>query len=441
MNNHQNNHNEFDLIAQPAKTVEGRVQVPGDKSISHRSIMLGAIATGVTRVRNFLQGDDSLATLQAFQQMGVKIEENNKEIVIHGVGKHGLSQPEQPLWLGNSGTAMRLMTGLLSAQPFASTLIGDESLSSRPMTRVTKPLHTMGATINATGSGHAPLHIEPVSQLQGIEYTLPIASAQIKSSVLFAGLYADSVTTIHEPSITRNHTELMMQAFGVDIKTNDAIVLNPANSLIGQDITIPGDISSSAFFLVAATLAAQGDMVIEQVGINPTRAGVIDILQLMGADLRIDNRRECGCEGVADIRIRPAQLHGIDIPERLVSLAIDEFPVLFIAAACAKGTTRLTGAAELRVKESDRISAMVEGLQRLGIKSKALDDGAVIEGGTMTGGTVNSYHDHRIAMAFAIASLVASDPIHIRQCRNIQTSFPDFIDLANRVGLSLKKIY
>lgn len=433
---------EFDLIAQPAQELEGRFQVPGDKSISHRSIMLGAIAQGTTRVRNFLQGDDSMATLQAFRDMSVDIEQNAGEVIIQGVGMHGLQPAQQALWLGNSGTAMRLMTGLLAAQSFASELTGDASLSSRPMARVSEPLASMGADISSV-DGHAPLHIQPVASLHGIDYQLPVASAQIKSALLFAGLYAKTATIIREPGVTRNHSELMMQAFGVTIerheidKSNSWVQLTPPKELISQDIIVPGDISSSAFFLVAASIAAKADVLIEAVGINATRSGVLDILRLMGANITLSNQRLLASEPVADVHIKPAQLQAIDIPEHLVPLAIDEFPVLFIAAACAQGTTRLRGAAELRVKESDRISTMVEGLQQLGIQATALEDGADIEGGTLTGGTVNSYHDHRIAMAFVVASMAAQQPIRVLQCRNIDTSFPGFVALAQQIGFDL----
>ena len=433
---------EFNLIAKPTQALKGKIKVPGDKSISHRSIMLGAIAEGTTRVSNFLQGDDSMATLQAFREMSVDIQQSADEVIIKGVGMHGLRPAKQALWLGNSGTAMRLMAGLLAAQPFASELTGDASLSSRPMTRVSKPLTAMGADISSV-DGHAPLKIKPVSGLHGIDYQLPVASAQIKSALLFAGLYADSVTTIKEPGITRNHSELMMQAFGVDIKKKETsqhthwLQLTPAKKLIGQNIAIPGDISSSAFFLVAASIAAKADILIEEVGINASRSGVIDILRLMGADIELRNKRFLASEPVADLYIKPSPLKAIDIPEHLVPLAIDEFPAIFIAAACAQGTTRLRGAAELRVKESDRISTMVEGLQTLGIQATALEDGANIKGGVMKGGEVNSYHDHRIAMAFVIASMAAQQPIRILQCKNIHTSFPGFIQLAQKIGFNL----
>ena len=433
---------EFNLIARPTQELEGRFQVPGDKSISHRSIMLGAIAEGTTRVANFLQGDDSMATLQAFRDMSIDIELSADEVIIKGAGMYGLKPAKKALWLGNSGTAMRLMTGLLSAQSFACELTGDASLSSRPMARVSTPLAAMGANISSV-DGHAPLSIRPVSRLHGIDYQLPVASAQIKSALLFAGLYADSATIIREPGVTRNHSELMMQSFGVTIERHDAdkhnswLQLTPAKQLIAQDITVPGDISSSAFFLVAASIAAKADVVIEAVGINATRSGVLDILRLMGANIALSNTRLLGSEPVADLHIKPAQLQAIDIPEHLVPLAIDEFPVLFIAAACAQGTTRLRGAAELRVKESDRISTMVEGLQQLGIQAQALEDGADIQGGTMTGGEVKSHDDHRIAMAFVVASMAAQQPIRILQCRNIHTSFPGFVGLAQKIGFQL----
>jgi 3-phosphoshikimate 1-carboxyvinyltransferase len=425
----------------PGGSLQGEARVPGDKSISHRSIMLGSLADGVTHVKGFLEAEDALATLQAFRDMGVKIEGPvNGELTIYGVGKHGLKAPEKELYLGNSGTSMRLLSGLLAGQAFDTVLTGDKSLSGRPMKRVTEPLKTMGAEIGMTEKGTAPLYISgKAGQLKGIDYTMPMASAQVKSCLLLAGMYAQGETSVTEPAPTRDHTERMLSGFNYPVKKEDnTVTINADGKLTASDIDVPSDISSAAFFLVGASIAPGSDLLLKHVGINPTRTGVIDILKLMGANIEVLNERIVGGEPVADLHVTYSQLKGIDIPEELVPLAIDEFPVLFVAAACAEGQTRLTGAEELRVKESDRIQVMADGLKILGVNAEPTPDGMVIQGGNpIGGGTVESHGDHRIAMAFSIAGLRANAPITILDCLNVNTSFPEFKDLVKRLGLDI----
>ncbi|WP_097461880.1 bifunctional prephenate dehydrogenase/3-phosphoshikimate 1-carboxyvinyltransferase [Mangrovitalea sediminis] len=424
----------------PGGQVQGDIRVPGDKSISHRSIMLGALAEGVTEIEGFLEGEDSLATLQAFRDMGVVIEGPEKGFVrIHGVGMHGLQPPRGPLYLGNSGTAMRLFSGLLAAQAFDTELTGDESLSRRPMERVAAPLRLMGAVIETAEGGRPPLRIQGGQTLTGIHYAMPMASAQVKSCLLLAGLYAQGETSVTEPAPTRDHTERMLQGFGYAVKREPATAcVTGGGKLTAAHIDIPADISSAAFFLVAASITPGADLILRHVGINPTRTGIINILRLMGANIELLNEREAGGEPVADLRVRYSALKGIDIPVDQVPLAIDEFPVLFIAAVCAEGRTVLSGAEELRVKESDRIQVMADGLAALGVQTDVRPDGIVIEGGaTLGGGVVDSHGDHRIAMAFAVASLRAQGDIEIRDCANVATSFPNFVALAQQVGLQV----
>ena len=422
--------------------LKGSIKVPGDKSISHRSIMLGSIAEGVTRVSGFLEGEDSLATLNAFRDMGVQIERNGSNVVIHGVGMRGLKEPKNPLNLGNSGTSIRLMSGLLSAQNFDSKLCGDESLSTRPMGRVINPLREMGADIFGDDS-RPPLTIKGGSKLSGIEYTLPVASAQIKSCLLLAGLYGEGITTVIENGISRDHTERMLRGFGYDvISSNNRISLLGGGSLKGCDIEVPSDISSAAFFMVAGCISKDSSITLNSVNINPTRTGVIDILKLMGGNIELLNQRVQAGELIADIKVASSNLKGIEIPENLVPLAIDEFPVLFIAASCADGETVLTGAKELRVKESDRIQVMADGLTSLGIENHVLEDGIRILGGEFTrqASSIKSHHDHRISMAFAIASVRSKFDIEIEGVDNVKTSFPNFDVLANSIGMSIKQV-
>lgn len=428
-------------IANPGGSLSGRVRVPGDKSISHRSIMLGSLADGTTEVEGFLEGEDALATLQAFRDMGVVIEgPTNGRVTIHGVGLHGLKAPAGPLYLGNSGTSMRLLSGILSAQAFDTTLTGDASLSKRPMNRVADPLREMGAVIETAEQGRPPMTIRGGQKLKGIHYDMPMASAQVKSCLLLAGLYAEGETSVTEPAPTRDHTERMLQGFGYPVTVEGNVArVRSGSTLTASRIEVPADISSAAFFLVAGSIAENSELVLEHVGINPTRTGIIDILRLMGGDITLENQREVGGEPVADLRVRSATLKGIEIPEALVPLAIDEFPVLFVAASCAQGRTVLRGAEELRVKESDRIQVMADGLKVLGVSATPTPDGIVIEGGSMGGGEVESHGDHRIAMAFSVASLRASAPIRIRDCANVATSFPGFLELAAKAGIRVKE--
>ena len=433
--------NDLIFLAQPGGSVNGRIRVPGDKSISHRSIMLGSLADGVTEVQGFLEGEDALATIQAFRDMGVVIEGPHKgRVTVHGVGLHGLKAPAGPLYMGNSGTSMRLLSGLLAAQPFDTTLTGDPSLSKRPMNRVAKPLRAMGAVIETGPEGRPPLTIRGGQKLVGMHYDMPMASAQVKSCLLLAGLYAAGETSVTEPAPTRDHTERMLRGFGYPVEVKGATAkVESGHTLTATQIEVPADISSAAFFMVAASIAEGAELLLEHVGINPTRTGVIDILRLMGGDISLENQREVGGEPVADIRVRSAKLKGIDIPEDLVPLAIDEFPVLFIAAACAEGRTVLRGAEELRVKESDRIQVMADGLQTLGVKAEPTPDGIVIHGGPIGGGEVWAHGDHRIAMSFSVASLRATAPIRIHDCANVATSFPNFLALAEQVGIRVAK--
>jgi 3-phosphoshikimate 1-carboxyvinyltransferase len=418
---------------------QASLRVPGDKSMSHRSVMLGALAEGMTEVTGFLEGEDSLATLQAFRDMGVLIEGPDRgRLAIHGVGLHGLKAPARPLYLGNSGTSMRLLCGLLAGQNFAAELIGDESLSKRPMARVADPLRQMGAVIETAEGGRPPLKIQGGKTLHGIDYDMPMASAQVKSCLLLAGLYADGTTTVREPAPTRDHTERMLHGFGYAVDSASGCAsLSGGGVLKARRIDVPADISSAAFFMVAAAITPGSDILLKHVGVNPTRTGIIAILRLMGADIEVHDQGEIGGEPIADIHILYRPLVGIDIPRDQVPLAIDEFPVIFVAAACAAGRTRLTGAAELRVKESDRIQVMADGLQALGIAAQPTTDGMQIEGGQLGGGEVDSHGDHRIAMAFSIAALRADGEILIGNCNNVATSFPEFVDLAQAIGLAI----
>ena len=425
-------------LVHPGGQLKGRFSVPGDKSISHRAVILGALAEGVTEIEGLLEGADVLATIAAFRAMGVEMEgPNNGHLRIQGVGLHGLRAPAAPLDCGNSGTAMRLLAGVLAGQAFPSTLIGDTSLQKRPMGRLLNPLRAMGAEITAQ-EGRAPLHIHG-RPLHGIEYALPVASAQVKSAVLLAGLYADGQTCVTEPAPTRDHSERMLQGFGYPVERQaPRACLRSGGQLHGQSLQVPGDISSATFFLLGATIAPGSDLTLEGVGINPTRTGVIEILTRMGARIDLTALREVGGEPVADIRVRYAPLQGIAIPPRLVPLAIDEFPALFLAAACATGRTVITGAEELRVKESDRIAVMAGGLRALGATIEERADGAIISGSPLLGGRVDSHGDHRIAMAFAMAALVAQGAIEILDCANVATSFPSFPALAQQAGLLLE---
>lgn len=422
----------------PGGRLQGALRVPGDKSVSHRSVMLGALAEGRTEVSGFLTGEDCLCTMRAFRAMGVQIEQPEPtRLVIDGVGLHGLKAPASVLDLGNSGTSMRLMAGLLAGQSFETTLTGDASLSRRPMRRVIDPLARMGARIDSN-DGKAPLRICAVERLHGMRYDSPVASAQIKSCLLLAGLYAEGRTEVNEPGASRDHTERMLQAFGVDIEAREGYAgLDGGQRLTATRIDVPADISSAAFFMVGAAISEGSDVLLKDVGVNPTRTGIISVLRKMGARIELENLRDFGCEPVADIRVRGQGLKGIEIGADLVAASIDEFPAIFIAAACADGETVVSGAEELRVKESDRIQSMCDGLCALGIEAEARPDGMRIVGGRLGGGTIHSRDDHRIAMSFAIAALRATAPITILECDNVNTSFPGFAELARQAGLTI----
>ncbi|MGI9304118.1 MAG: 3-phosphoshikimate 1-carboxyvinyltransferase [Gammaproteobacteria bacterium] len=426
----------------PVGPLAGSLQVPGDKSISHRAVMLGAIAEGESTVTGFLSGSDCLATVAAMRAMGVHTAESGPGMLrIHGAGLRGLQAPAGPLDLGNSGTSMRLMAGLLAGQAFDTTLTGDSSLSVRPMRRVTGPLGQMGAAIETSDDGTPPVKISGGRRLSGIDYEMPVASAQIKSSLLLAGLYAHGTTRIREPASTRDHTERMLGGFAYRVeRRDDWVSVMGGGKLCAQRVDVPGDISSAAFFMVAATIVPGSDLLLTNVGVNPTRSGAITILRQMGARIEMQNERQASGEPVADIRVRSAQLQGIDVPRGLVPLAIDEFPILFVAAACARGETRLSGAAELRVKESDRIEVMADGLAACGIRARPAPDGMAVKGGKLCGGEVDSHGDHRVAMAFAVAGARAQGPIRIGRCANVDTSYPGFVDDARDVGLQLTRI-
>lgn len=416
----------------------GQIQIPGDKSISHRALMLAAIADGDTHVRGFLDSEDTAATMAALQAMGVVIDRHGAhELTIHGVGLHGLKAPPAALNFGNSGTSVRLLSGILAGQPFDTRLTGDASLSRRPMRRIIAPLQQMHARIDCSGEGTLPMTIYGGRELAGITYPMPVASAQLKSALLLAGLYAGGRTCVIEPAVTRNHTERMLMHFGCNIEVSGRQICISSQPLTARDIEVPADISSAAFFIVAACITPGSDLLLESIGINPTRAAVISILQAMGADISLQNRQQISGEPVADIRVRHAILHGIVIPEELVPIAIDELPAILVAAACADGTTVLAGAGELRVKESDRIQAMAAGLQQLGIRVEERGDGIIVEGGRPGGGVVNSFTDHRIAMAFTVAGLAASAPVTVQDCTNVNTSFPGFTGLLRELGIDI----
>lgn len=428
---------------QPGGRLRGRLRVPGDKSISHRAVMLGAIAEGASEITGFLEGEDCLCTMRAFERMGVRIERlGASRLRVQGVGLRGLRAPPAPLDLGNSGTSMRLLAGLLAGQDFPATLTGDESLSRRPMRRIVEPLRQMGASIQTSAQGTAPLSIAPVAGLKAIRYHAPVASAQVKSGLLLAGLYAQGRTEVYEPGVSRDHTERMLRAFGVEVEARPGYAaLSGGQILRAARIAVPADLSSAAFFMVGAAIVPDCEIVLTEVGVNPTRTGIVEILRRMGAEVEWRNERLFGGEPVAEIFVRgPSRLRGIDIGPELVALAIDEMPAVFVAAACAQGETRISGAAELRVKESDRIAAMCEGLRALGVAAQPRPDGALIVGGGLRGGTVDSRGDHRVAMSFALAALRADQAVTILDCANVSTSFPGFVELAQNAGLPIQAI-
>lgn len=427
----------LDWISRPAGPLQGALRVPGDKSVSHRALMLAALAEGTSRIHGFLEGEDTRATARILQQLGVPIETPNAgERIVHGVGLHGLRPSTAILDCGNAGTGMRLLAGLLAGQAFDSTLIGDESLSRRPMRRVIEPLSVMGACIDSR-DGLPPLHVHGGQALHGVEITTRVASAQVKSALLLAGLYAQGMTTVREPKPTRDYTERMLRTFGWPIEFGEGWArLQGGCRLRASDVQVPGDFSSAAFFIVAACLVPGSTLELLDVGLNPRRTGLVEVLRAMGADIRVEPRADAA-EPVGDIHVRFAPLHGIDVPQEHVADMIDEFPALFVAAACAQGMTRIRGAAELRVKESDRIAVMAAGLRQLGIDVEEASDGATIAGGGLQGGAVDSHGDHRCAMSFAVAALRAAGPVRIADCANVATSFPGFETLARQVGFDL----
>lgn len=430
----------LDFALMPGGTLQGELRVPGDKSISHRALMLGAIAEGDTEIEGFLNGADCLATLAALRAMGVVAEELSvTHLRVHGCGLYGLKAPSAPLDCGNSGTAMRLFMGLLAGQGFESSLVGDESLSKRPMNRVIHPLMAMGAAIESR-NGYAPITLHPIKPLEPARHVLKIASAQVKSALMLAGLYAGGYTWIKEPGLSRDHTERMLHSFGVHcLRDSGWLGVHGGEGLRGTRIDVPGDLSSAAFFLAGAAMTPGSRLLLRNVGVNPTRDGVIRILRLMGAHIEIQHSRLGGGEPAADILVQGGRLRGVEITPELVTLAIDDIPAILVAAACAEGTTRVSGAGELRVKESDRLSAMQAGLAALGVPANVLGDGINVTGVPhLRGGTVESAGDHRIAMAFAMASLRAEGPLTVRDCANVDTSFPDFAGLAKSAGLNVE---
>lgn len=427
-------------IARKGQPLQGSLTIPGDKSVSHRSVMFAALADGTSHIEGFLEGEDTRATARIFSQLGVRIETPSpSQRIVHGVGIDGLKAPDAPLDCGNAGTGMRLLAGLLAGQAFDCTLIGDESLSGRPMRRVTGPLSQMGAKIDTESDGTPPLQVHGGQALHGIDFASPVASAQIKSAVLLAGLYAQGETSVVEPHPTRDYTERMLSAFGVEIEFSPGKArLRGGQRLRATDIVVPADFSSAAFYLVAASIIPGSELRLKQVGLNPRRTGLLHALRLMGADITEENPAEQGGEPVADLVVRYAPLKGARIPEALVPDMIDEFPALFVAAAAAEGQTVVSGAAELRVKESDRLAAMATGLRALGMQVDETEDGATLHGGVRLGsGTIESHGDHRIAMAFAIAGQISDGEVRINDIANVATSFPDFDGLARSAGFNL----
>lgn len=430
-----------------SKGLRGEIQIPGDKSISHRSVMFGALAKGTTEITHFLQGADCLSTIGCFREMGIEIENTNEKIIVHGKGLHGLSAPSKILNVGNSGTTTRLISGILSGQAFASTLSGDASLNSRPMNRIMEPLQMMGADIQSKFingcaplliNTHLPIGVKPT--LTGIHYHSKVASAQVKSALLLAGIYADGVTTVTEPNLSRNHTELMLNEFGAQVTTkinpddSAVISISPCEELYGHAIVVPGDISSAAYFIAAGLLVPNSELLIQNVGINPTRAGILKVCEAMGANITYLNPHTGNGEPTSDLLIKTSSLHGTTIEGALISTLIDEIPMIAVMAAFAEGTTIIKDAAELKVKETDRIWTTTEGLKSLGVNVTPTEDGMIIHGGNpVHGGVVNSYLDHRIAMAFAIAGLAAEGTTTILDSQCVDVSYPDFFQTLEKI--------
>lgn len=415
--------------------LKGTVSVPGDKSISHRGIMFGSIADGTTEIHNFLPGADCLATIRCFRALGIEIEQEGSTVTVHGKGLHGLSAPSHILDVGNSGTTTRLLSGILVGQPFESKLSGDESLNSRPMKRIIDPLTQMGADISSIlHNGCAPLYIAP-SRLHGIHYDSPVASAQVKSCILLAGLYGNGETSVTEPGLSRNHTELMLKEFGADIRSvhdldcsRTTAIIQPGRELHGQKLTVPGDISSAAYFIAAGLIVPDSEIRITNVGINPTRAGILKVCEDMGARIELSNERTEGGEKIADITVRTSRLHGTVIEGDIIPALIDEIPVIAVMAAVAEGTTVIRDAAELKVKETDRIETVTDNLKAMGCDVTPTEDGMIINGGKLKGASIHTLLDHRIAMAFSIAALAAEGRTRILDSKCVDVSYPAFYD-------------
>ena len=408
--------------------LKGKITVPGDKSISHRAVMFGSIAKGTTEIKGFLQGADCLSTIGCFRKMGVDIINDGNSVTVHGNGLHGLTAPDVILDVGNSGTTTRLISGILSGQKFTSVLNGDASIQKRPMDRVIKPLRMMGADIcGHDGTGFTPLTISPAG-LSGIHYDSPVASAQVKSCILLAGLYANGTTSVTEPSLSRNHTELMLSAFGADIRSEGCTAsIRPADELFGQSVHVPGDISSAAYFIAAGLLGDNNEILIENVGINPTRDGIIRVCRAMGGNIELLNERTESGEPVADLLVRSSSLHGTVVEGDIIPTLIDEIPVIAVLAAFADGKTVIRDAAELKVKESDRIATVVDNLSRMGADITGTDDGMIINGGNpLHGAVIDTYMDHRLAMSFAIAALNADGTTTINDAEVVNISYPGF---------------
>ena len=410
--------------------LKGEVTVPGDKSISHRAVMFGALSKGITEVTNFLQGADCLSTIDCFRRLGITIENTSEKILVHGKGLHGLTKSDKILDVGNSGTTTRLISGILAGQNFETILNGDESIQSRPMKRIMEPLSLMGADIaSLRGNNCAPLRIVG-SPLHGIHYTSKVASAQVKSCILLAGLYSDGLTSVTEPSVSRNHTELMLRGFGANVVCRDkTATITPDPELIGQKIEVPGDISSAAYFIAAGLIVPGSEILVKNVGINPTRDGLIRVCQAMGADMTLLNKREHGGEPVADVLVRYSSLKATTIEGEIIPTLIDELPMIAVMACFAKGTTIIKDAAELKVKESDRIAVMVDNLSRMGAHITATDDGMIIEGGyPLHGAIIDPHLDHRIAMSFAVAALASEGETNIKDSDCVKISYPNFYE-------------
>ena len=420
----------MDKIINSKTGLKGTIKIPGDKSISHRAVMFGSLAKGDTEITGFLRGDDCMSTISCFKKLGIDIDVTDDKVIVHGKGLKGLSSPKETLDVGNSGTTIRLISGILSAQNFDSVLNGDASIQKRPMKRVITPLSLMGASIESTNDGYAPLTIHG-SRLRAIEYTMPVASAQVKSAILLASLFAEGTTVINEPVASRDQTEIMLNYFGADIKNNKGVITSsPVDELYGRNLEVPGDISSAAFFMVAGLVVPDSHIIIENVGINPTRTGIIDALQAMGGYVKVLNERKSGGELVGDIEVKTSHLKATTLEGNIIPRMIDEIPVFAVAALCAEGTTYVKDASELKVKESNRIATMSTELGKMGVTITETDDGMIIEGNQkLKGSTVYSHLDHRVAMSCAIAALIAEGNTAITDADCVGISFPDFYDI------------